>query len=53
MKKTEQPRNKREGIYRVIFKMIDDGTYCVTQYSEGKTEVILPDWYCGVAVTGV
>lgn len=34
-----------------IYKMVDDGTYCVIQYTGDEKEVVIPDRYCGKPVT--
>ncbi len=34
-----------------IFKMADDGTYCVQSYTGDDAEVVIPEVYCGKPVT--
>lgn len=34
-----------------LFKMVDDGTYCVVQYEGDEAEVTIPEQYCGKPVT--
>ena len=34
-----------------FYKIVEDGSYCVTEYQGDETNVIIPDTYCGKPVT--
>ena len=47
MKKEDEEGHMQEFLY----KMVDDGTYCVIGYSGDEAEVQIPEIYCGKPVT--
>lgn len=33
------------------YKLIEDGTYCITDYMGDEANVMIPDCYCGAPIT--
>ena len=34
-----------------IYKLIEDGTYCIMEYKGDEANVAIPDTYCGAPIT--